>query len=107
MPDPAPILPLAYATPVETHDEPYAGLLSGATACAVLPLSVGAIALVGYLLTRDPGFAVLGLITVLLGSIFLLMGFGFLLRYFWETTRLPPHLRPTFPHWKMRRVPKS
>jgi hypothetical protein len=98
MREPAHILPLAYASPAATAaDDPHRSLLTGATACGVIPLCLGFGVLFGFLATRDEGLAFLGLGTIAFGLLLFVMGLLFLLRYFWETTRLPPSLRR--PHY--------
>jgi hypothetical protein len=98
MDEPAPTFTLAYATPAETAPEPHRGLLTAATACALFPLCFGAVMLIGLVATGDEFFSALAMLAALLAFILFLLGVCFLLRYFWETTRLPPAMRK--PHYR-------
>src|SRR5688500_3027997 len=97
MPDPAPIQ-LAYVSPADSAPVPNRDLLTAATVCGVVPLCVGILVLLGFLITRQRDFAALGVLTILGGLLLFAAGAICLVIHSWQAARLPkpqrePHSR--------------
>ena len=80
--------PLAYDTP--TYPKPTAWLHYIALACGLIPLGIGTVLFVLFLIFRTQDIALLGFITIMVGSSMAFVGFVCVGVYFFQSRRAAP-----------------